>query len=78
MANLERDPHVMARGVVVSLQHPVMGAIRTAASPLRFSESPVTYRSAPPLTGEHTDEVLGQWLGIDADRLQRLRTAKVI
>jgi crotonobetainyl-CoA:carnitine CoA-transferase CaiB-like acyl-CoA transferase len=34
------------------------------ASPLRFSDSPVTYRRAPPLLGEHTEEVLREVLGI--------------
>jgi crotonobetainyl-CoA:carnitine CoA-transferase CaiB-like acyl-CoA transferase len=78
MSNVEQDPQVNARGLVVSLQHPVTGTVKTAASPLRFSESPVTYRSAPPLTGEHTDEVLSEWLEVDAARLEQLRAAKVI
>ncbi|MDB5988073.1 MAG: putative CoA-transferase [Nevskia sp.] len=78
MANVEQDPHVRARGVVVELEHPILGKVKTAASPMRFSESPVTYRTPPPLTGEHTDEVLGEWLGLDAAKLERLRAAKVI
>ncbi|WP_043113437.1 CaiB/BaiF CoA transferase family protein [Solimonas soli] len=78
MAAVEQDPQVQARGIVVELQHPVMGKVRTAASPMRFSESPVTYRMAPPLVGEHTDAVLEEWLGLGAERLQQLRAANVI
>ncbi|MDB5971401.1 MAG: caiB/BaiF family protein [Hydrocarboniphaga sp.] len=78
MAAVEQDPQVQARGVVVELQHPVMGKVKTTASPMRFSESPVTYRIAPPLTGEHTAEVLEEWLGLGAERLAQLRAANVI
>lgn len=65
MADLEHDPQVVARGTVVTLQHAVNGRIRTAASPLKLSESPVSYRIAPPRIGEHSDEVLHDWLGLD-------------
>jgi crotonobetainyl-CoA:carnitine CoA-transferase CaiB-like acyl-CoA transferase len=47
------------------------------ASPMRFSETPVEYRQAPPLLGEHTDEVL-RTLGKSAEDIARLRSAKVI
>jgi crotonobetainyl-CoA:carnitine CoA-transferase CaiB-like acyl-CoA transferase len=33
------------------------------ANPIRLSASPVAYRTAPPLLGQHTDEVLRDWLG---------------
>ena len=78
MADIEKDPHVQARGVIVSLQHPVTGTVKTAANPLHFSESPVSYRMAPPLTGEHTDSVLSEWLGLDATAVARLRDKQVI
>lgn len=73
MADLEQDPQVQARGLVVEQQHPVNGRVRSAASPMRFSESPVAYRMAPPLIGEHTDLVLRDWLGYDQQRLDELR-----
>jgi crotonobetainyl-CoA:carnitine CoA-transferase CaiB-like acyl-CoA transferase len=78
MESLAHDPQVMERGVVVELEHPRRGTVRTAASPIRFSDSPVSYRLAPPLVGEHTDEVLHQWLGLDAARIAALRDKKVI
>lgn len=52
-----RDPQVQHRGMVVDLEHP-MGTIKVLGSPLRLSDTPVTYRRRPPLLGEHTEEVL--------------------
>jgi formyl-CoA transferase len=54
------DPQVRARGLVVELPHPTIGAVRTVASPLRLHDAPPTYRRHPPLLGEHTDEVLAE------------------
>jgi len=59
------DPQVQARGVRIELPHPTAGRVPLVANPIRLSESPVTYRRAPPLLGEHTGEVLRDWLGAD-------------
>ena len=55
---LSEDPHVAARGMVTSVDHPVEGPLPLLASPLRLSGTPPTVRRPPPLLGEHTDEVL--------------------
>jgi crotonobetainyl-CoA:carnitine CoA-transferase CaiB-like acyl-CoA transferase len=78
MADLARDPQVLARELVVELQHPVAGRSASAASPIRLSDSPVTYRLAPPQMGEHTHEVLREWLKVDEDRIAELRQKKVV
>lgn len=78
MADLEQDPQVLARGTVVEMEHPVNGRIRTAASPLRLSASPPSYRIAPPRVGEHGDEVLADWLGLDAAARDELRAQGAI
>jgi crotonobetainyl-CoA:carnitine CoA-transferase CaiB-like acyl-CoA transferase len=57
------DPQVVARGLRVDLPHPVAGTVPGVANPIRLSASPVAYRTAPPLLGQHTDEVLRDWLG---------------
>lgn len=51
------DEHTHARGMVVSLDHPVAGTIRNVGNPIHMSETPPTYRKHPPLLGEHNDEV---------------------
>lgn len=48
------------------------------ANPLKFSETPVAYRRAPPQLGEHTAEVLREVLGIEAAELAALRASHVI
>ncbi|MFC4622975.1 CaiB/BaiF CoA transferase family protein [Comamonas nitrativorans] len=55
------DPQVQARGIHVDLPHP-LGTVATVASPVRLSATPVQYRMAPPLLGQHTDDVLRDWL----------------
>lgn len=56
-------PQSQARQLRRDLPHPAGGTAPVTASPLRFSGSPVVYRRAPPLLGEHTEEVLREVLG---------------
>jgi crotonobetainyl-CoA:carnitine CoA-transferase CaiB-like acyl-CoA transferase len=74
------DPHVKAREMVVNIPHPLAGpdGAQLIASPLRLSETPVEYRHHPPLLGQHTDEVLRDVLGYDADRITGLRESGAI
>ncbi len=72
------EPHLQHRGVRIDLPHPTAGTAPGVANPLRFSESPVDYRSAPPLLGQHTDEVLSDVLGLDGDAIDGLRISGVI
>jgi crotonobetainyl-CoA:carnitine CoA-transferase CaiB-like acyl-CoA transferase len=74
------DPHVQARDMVVKMPHPAMGGgeVPMVASPLRFSETPVTYRNAPPVLGADTEEVLREVLDLDDGELDRLRGEGVI
>ena len=55
-----QDPEVR-RDLVRQVQHPTAGAIQVLANPVRLSESPVGIRLAPPLLGEHTQEVLREF-----------------
>ncbi len=57
------DPQVVARGLHIELPHPLAGTVPLVANPIRLSGSPVAYQRPPPLLGEHTAEVLAQWLG---------------
>jgi len=56
------DPQVVARGLRVELPHPVAGTVPGVANPIRLSATPVVYRSAPPVLGQHTEAVLADWL----------------
>ncbi len=78
IADLAEDPHIQARGTLVPMEHPHNGRIITPASPMRFSENATVYRLPPPSLGEQTDEVLREWLGLDASAVAGLRRNKVI
>jgi crotonobetainyl-CoA:carnitine CoA-transferase CaiB-like acyl-CoA transferase len=78
VAQVFEEPQVKARGVRVELQHAASGALPTVASPMRFSDTPIEYRLAPPLLGEHTTEVLRRLLGKTDAEIARLRAAGVI
>lgn len=53
-----RDDQIIARGMIVELEHPVLGKIRMLGNPINLSRSPVSYRLPPPLLGEHNHEIL--------------------
>jgi crotonobetainyl-CoA:carnitine CoA-transferase CaiB-like acyl-CoA transferase len=72
------DPQVRARDMRVELPHPVAGTVPLVANPLRLSQTPVSYRSAPPLLGAHTREILAERLGMSEAHIEKLRVQGVI
>ena len=72
------DPHTAARDMVRTISHPSAGEIRSLGIPFRFSATPASIRRAPPTLSQHTDEVLREVLGYDAERLAALRRDGVI
>jgi len=78
LAGVFADPQVRSRELQTSVEHPTLGPVPQVASPLRLSGSPVSYRRAPPLLGEHTESVLREVLGLDADGIDALRTRGVL
>ncbi|SNS52656.1 MULTISPECIES: CaiB/BaiF CoA transferase family protein [Pseudomonas] len=72
------DPQVMARQLQIELPHALAGSVPQVASPIRLSETPVQYRNAPPLLGEHTDQVLQRWLGLSHAEIAQLRDGAVL
>ena len=77
LAEVFADPQVQARGLAVKMPHPEAGEVPLVASPIRLSKTPVEYRRAPPLVGEHTDEILAD-LGVDAAGIAGLRERGVV
>jgi crotonobetainyl-CoA:carnitine CoA-transferase CaiB-like acyl-CoA transferase len=72
------DPQVLARGLKIELPHALGGTVPQVASPIRLSGTPVEYRRAPPLLGEHTLEVLTGVLGLSDEAVMSLREAGVL
>lgn len=70
--------HVRARGMVTQVEHPDCGAVKLVSPPVKYSESRTSIRSPPPTLGQHTDEVLGQLLGLDGAEIGELREKGVV
>jgi crotonobetainyl-CoA:carnitine CoA-transferase CaiB-like acyl-CoA transferase len=78
IAQVFEEPQVKARGVKIELEHAAAGKLPLVASPMRFSATPLEYRLAPPLLGEHTDEVLRKLLGTSNAEIAQLRAEGVL
>lgn len=63
------------RGFVRELDHPLSPSLPTVANPVRFENHAIQYRRAPPMLGQHSDEVLQEWLGYSAESIQELKNA---
>jgi crotonobetainyl-CoA:carnitine CoA-transferase CaiB-like acyl-CoA transferase len=71
------DPQARARGSVVGMPHPLTPDLRLIASPIKLSATPVSYRHAPPLLGQHSDELLRE-AGCNEEDLRHWRATGVI
>jgi formyl-CoA transferase len=78
VAEALNDPHTLARDMVRTVRHPTVGDLKMTGIPFRLNGTPAMIRRAPPLLGQHTEEVLGTELGLSAARIAQLRTEKVI
>ena len=72
------DPQVRHRRMEVRAPHAKAGEVRMVANPMKLSAMPMPHDRPPPLLGEHTDEVLGRLLAIDAAGIARLRKKGIV
>ncbi|USZ73484.1 CaiB/BaiF CoA transferase family protein [Natronosalvus halobius] len=77
MAEVFDSPQVEARGMRTSINHPTAGEIKMPGSPMHFSRTPTDVRQHPPLLGEHTAEVLGEF-GYSRAEIDQLVAADAI
>jgi len=78
VAQVFQEPQVKARSIRLKLPHPVAGEVDSVASPMRFSGTPLAFGRAPPVLGQHTDEVLRGLLGKSDAELAQLRADGVV
>jgi crotonobetainyl-CoA:carnitine CoA-transferase CaiB-like acyl-CoA transferase len=78
MADIARDPHYAARGMIVDWEDPVAGKVRGAGVAPKFSATPGGIWRGAPWLGQDNDAILGGLLGYDAARIQGLRTQGVV
>lgn len=72
------DPHVVSRKLKREAPHAATDHVPLIANPLRFSETPIDDFQAPPLLGQHTEEILRDLLGVEGAELQALRDRGVV
>jgi crotonobetainyl-CoA:carnitine CoA-transferase CaiB-like acyl-CoA transferase len=78
LAEVFADPHIQARDMVSTWEHPLAGPVELVASPMKLSVTPVRQDITPPTLGQHTDEVLAELLRLDAPAIAALRQQQVI
>ena len=72
------EPQVKARGMLQHLPHSTAGKVPQVVSPMKFSGTPLEFGSAPPVLGEHTEQVLREVLGRSDADIAALRSAGAI
>lgn len=71
------NPQVVRNQMVVEMDHPRAGKLRTMANPIHFMGTPIRYELPPPVLGQHSREIL-QGLGYNPDQIRGFREAKVV
>lgn len=78
LSQVFEDPQIQHRKMLIEMEHSTVGPIPQIANPLKLSETPVNYRRPPPTLSQHTNEVLADMLGMDAEALAELKERRVI
>ena len=69
---------MLHREMLVQVEHPTAGTVRMAGIPVKFSATPASIRLPPPLLGQHTEEVLESWLGMNDKEIYELKRKTVL
>ena len=77
VSDVVNDPHVLSRDMISGIEHPNIPDLRFPGSPLKLTETPPTIRRAPPLLGQHNEEILNE-LGYSSESIDSLRDRGVI
>ncbi len=78
LSDVFADPQVIARGDVIEMTAANGSPMKLIANPVRLSETPATYRIAPPALGQHSAELLQGWLGLDEAEIKKLRADGIV
>jgi crotonobetainyl-CoA:carnitine CoA-transferase CaiB-like acyl-CoA transferase len=78
MESLFNDPQVLHRHMVEVVDHPTIGKLKLVGIPVKYSEATPRIRRPPPLLGEHTEEILREFLSLSGDEIRRLKEQQVV
>ena len=72
------NPQVIHRQMRVDLPHPLAGSVPSVANPIKFSGTPIQYGDAPPTLGQHSDQVLKEYVGLSDVEIEALKAKRII
>ncbi len=78
VSDLVGDEHLTHRKQILNMQHPKAGNVPMQGFAVQFGDSPMRLRHPPPLLGEHSEEVLGEWLTMTPEQIAQLRKDNII
>lgn len=78
MDRVVKNPQIAARDMLVGTEHPVAGMVKMAGIPIKLSDTPGAVEQPAPLLGQHTEEILQEFLGLSVQEINKLRENKVI
>jgi crotonobetainyl-CoA:carnitine CoA-transferase CaiB-like acyl-CoA transferase len=78
LVEVTRDEHMHARGMLHDVEHPILGPVVLPASPLRFSDTPPAEVRVEPTLGEHSAQVLADWLSLSPSDVASLHDDGVV
>ena len=78
LAQTFANPQVIHRQMRVDLPHPLAGSVPSVANPIKFSGTPIQYGDAPPTLGQHSDQVLKEYVGLSDVEIEALKAKRII
>jgi crotonobetainyl-CoA:carnitine CoA-transferase CaiB-like acyl-CoA transferase len=78
VSDLVENPQLAHRGQILAMEHPKAGTVPMQGFSVQFGESPMRLERAPPTLGQHTEEVLAEWLALETERIAELRENGVV
>ncbi len=78
LSELSSDPQVTLNNYIIEVDHPTLGKTKMVGFPMKFNKTPAQVSRSAPVFGQHTEEVLMDWLGYSWHDLEKLRTSEVI
>ena len=78
MKEVFANEQVQARKLAITVPHDTAGTMKLVASPIRMSATPTEIRTAPPTLGQHTDEILREYLKLDSSAIEALHKQGVV
>jgi crotonobetainyl-CoA:carnitine CoA-transferase CaiB-like acyl-CoA transferase len=78
LAEVFGDPQLAERGMIASVEHATLGALRVLGVPIKLSSTPGSVRTGPPTLGQHTTAILREDLGLSDTDIAALRNARAV